>query len=67
MTQEEEIENTESTATTDCVGAMVVRIAFERWPALKQKAKELGGEIVYQRTRPPWVRLLIIQDEREPR
>ncbi len=67
MTQEEEIGNTEPTATTDCVGALVVRIDFERWPELKRKVQELGGEIVYQRTRPPWVRLLIIQEERERR
>jgi hypothetical protein len=65
MKQEEEIGNSESTATTDCVAALVVRIDFERFPELKRKVAELGGSVIFQRSRPPWVRLLIIEEGRE--
>jgi len=57
---------TESTAATDCVAAMVVRLDFERWPELKRKVAELGGTLIYQQTAPTWVHLIISRKEREP-
>ena len=64
---EHETAETESTATTDCVAALVVRIDFERFPELKRKVAELGGTIIYQQKAPSWVKLLIVRQEREPR
>ena len=56
----------EETATeTRAVCAIVISTTLQNFERLKEAAEKLGCRILYQRAAAPWVRLWIVEKDRE--